>query len=172
MKPADVDFSSPSQPPPSVWLLLMAAGSCACALAFGAWQARRALSMAEATQVLQAAALAEPRPAVPALSPPPAYNASARQWLGERSAAWPHALRALENVQIVGVQVQSVEQGSADRLIRVEVTAPGHAAAVEFLSALNQGAQGHSGELQWVLARSVVGEGAAVRALLIGKLLP
>jgi len=173
MKAVPADFSPPSRPPLWAWALLLAVGAAACALLLNAWQTRRALVEAQRThEAHQAAALADASRPEPPPAPPPVYDASARQFLGERSAAWPQALRVLENVQITGIQVQSFDVGSADRLVRVEVTAPGHAAAMEYLSALNEGVQGHSGDIQWVLTRSVVGEGQIVRAQLLGSPIP
>jgi hypothetical protein len=173
MKAVSADFSSPPQPPRWAWALLVLALAAAGALAVSAWQARQALGQAQMAQQQRVeAALADAKAGEPVPQAAPAYEASALQFLAERSAPWPQALRVLENVQVPGVQVQALDHGSADQLVRVEVTAPGHAAAVEFLMALNAGVEGRCGDVQWVLARSIAAEGQVVRAQLAGRKIP
>lgn len=168
MKAIAADFISPVRPRTSILALLAAVAAAACALAFDAWQARQTLAEIRRAQqqARESGVLSDASRAEPLLVAPPAYGVSARQLLGERSTNWPQALRVLENVQMAGVQVQAFDLGSADRLVRVEIAAPRHATAMEYLAALSEGDQG---DVRWVLTRSVASEGQAVRALLLSQ---
>ncbi len=154
MKRVAVDWKEPSRPPWWAWLPVLALAVAAMVYGARAYSLRQELAAAQARLKL-AQDDAQPKPARElAALPVPPYDASARQFLKERQAIWPQALRALENLPMRGLMVQMIDFNGAEDSVRVEVNAPDHATVATLVRELNVGNSGLANDLHWSLARS------------------
>jgi len=98
------------------------------------------------------------------------YAESAEQFLGERIAIWPVALLDLESVRPKWAVVTGIDFTPTDDMVRVEVVAQSHAAALSMLSELGAPESSARQHLRWALVRSSVGpEDSGTRALLVAR---
>lgn len=119
MRRIDVNFRRPTWPPRWTWTLVGLLWIAAAGLAVLAWSEQRGV---EHLRKEVAAMQSRPPEPVPAVAPlRPAYEESARRMLTERQAAWPAALKALEQVQVPGVQIVGFDITAAEQRVRVEL---------------------------------------------------
>lgn len=165
-----VDISFRRVPPPARWmwvatglLWLAAAGT-----GFYAWLEQQKVVQLRAeilAMKMKAAEAAEPPPPAP-----PPYAESARQMLEQRTSAWPAALRALEQVQVSGVQIVGFDISTTEKRIRVELQFQDLGQILEYLHELNLGEP----KPRWSLEQALQSGAAAGRysAFIVGNLSP
>jgi len=92
----------------------------------------------------------------PTQHPTPLYEASAQQFLRERSAGWASMLRTLENASMMGVTPSSVEFDAVDGTARVELNYSDSTALFDYLGRINEGVSPAQGVARWSLVETRV----------------
>lgn len=116
------------------------------------WELRRVVALraqvAELVETDQAGAM----PSAPHSTP--VYDASARQFLSERSASWAPMLRTLESGAMIGVTPSSVEFNAADGVARVTLNYADSTALLDYLGRINEGVSPGQGLARWTLVET------------------
>jgi hypothetical protein len=163
MRRINAQFRTPWRP----GRLQLAALAVAAALAAGAvggatWERLRLLALK--AQVVQLAE-AERSGALPfAPRPTPGYDASARQFLRERSAGWAPMLRTLESGAMIGVTPSSVEFNAADGVAQVTLNYADSSALLDYLARVNEGVSPGDGLGRWTLVETRMNPATAPNA--------
>jgi hypothetical protein len=155
MKRVNAQFRRPWRPTRGVLAGLTALTVCAVAAATcAAWEHyRRADLQARLSRFIEAERNGEvPPPPIPA----PKYDASARQFLRERGAAWAPMLRTLESGAMIGVTPTSVEFNASDGTAQVGLSYGDPMVLSDYLGRINYGAAPASGPPRWGLAQTRV----------------
>ncbi len=132
--------------------LAMLCGLAACTVLAGAaalWQHHRVLALRDQIAQLEAQGHAGGRAPIP--RPTPAYDASAKQFLVERSAQWAPMLRTLESASMIGVTPTSVEFDASSGTARVQLSYSSSAALFDYLGRINEGVSTPQGAVRWSL---------------------
>ncbi len=132
-------------------LTLVAVGS-------AVWQQRRVVALQAQVEQLVEADRTGAMPSAPRPTPP--YDASARQFLGERSAGWAPMLRTLESGAMIGVTPASVEFNAADGVARVTLNYADSTALLDYLGRINEGVSPGRGLARWTLVETRMQPGA------------
>ena len=90
----------------------------------------------------------------PAPRPTPPYDASARQFLRERSAGWAPMLRTLESGSMIGVTPTAVEFSAVDGVARVELNYVDSTALLDYLGRINEGVSQGQEMSRWTLTET------------------
>ena len=116
------------------------------------WEQRQVVELrTQETQLVEAGQAGE-LPSAPRPTPP--YDASARQFLSERSAGWASMLRTLESGAIIGVTPSSVEYNAADGVSRVTLNYSDSSALLDYLRRINEGVSPGQGLVRWTLTET------------------
>jgi hypothetical protein len=159
MKRIGAQFRTPWRPRRGqLAALAVVAALTAGAVGCGVWMHVRAVTLrAQVAQLAEAdragALTAAPRPT-------PAYDASARQFLRERSAGWAPMLRTLESGAMIGVTPSSVEFNAADGVARVTLNYVDSTALLDYLGRINEGVAPGEGLTRWTLVETRLQPGA------------
>ena len=137
MRRVDVDFRRRSEPARWMWWLSMVLWLVALALGAFAWDAHRQNDRLRAAIEAARTRPAEPKPSTPAVPPP--YEESARRLLAEHDSTWPSALRALEQVNVEGVQVVAFDISTSEQRARIEVRYSSYKRLLQYVRELNLG---------------------------------
>ena len=90
----------------------------------------------------------------PAPRPTQPYDASARQFLRERSAGWAPMLRTLESGSMIGVTPTAVEFNARDGVAQVQLNYVDATALLDYLNSINDGVSPGQGTPRWTLIES------------------
>lgn len=155
MKPVRADFVRPRGV--SRWWWTATALALAVAGGF-AWD--RAASVRSTTSLRaelaaqdETAKAARDASAVPAPTPPKAYELSAREMLRQHETPWPQLLDAMEAVALPGVRVVNVDYSAAEAQARIEIAVAQQALALEYTAALNNGLPASGKAWRWSVLR-------------------
>jgi hypothetical protein len=153
MKRVVAQFRSPWRPRRAL-LAAMALLSVLTLIAAGAvvWQQQRVVALrAHVAELIEA----DRGGAVPpAPRPTPPYDASARQFLTERSAGWAPMLRTLESGAMIGVTPSAVEFNAADGVARVTLDYSDPSVLIDYLTRINEGVSSGDGLPRWTLVET------------------
>jgi hypothetical protein len=131
------------EPPAKAWRVLCGAlllvAIVFCVLAWNSRQRTKALiAEAEAARAAAIYGTAKTSQAT-ALRPPPPYEASAGELLALHAVPWPALLAALENGEVPGVRVTSIDYDAQSASARVELAFTPPASPLALLEQLNVG---------------------------------
>lgn len=165
LRPIEVNFREVPSPPRVLWAAACLLGVVALMLFASAWSEQRELDRLRAEL---SKSLSQPA-ATPliAAAPQPLYEQSARRMLAERSADWPTALRALEQVGVEGVQILAFEVSAPQQRIRVEVRFADMKSLLDYVRELDRGEQ----QARWEIEQASQGRtGEPATASIVGRL--
>lgn len=155
MKRIEAQFKPLSRPGRVVLATLsVLAGCTALAIAGAVWEHHRVLMLRAQIAQLVEDERAGVRPSAPRAIA--LYEASAQQFLRERSAGWAPMLRTLESGSMIGVTPSSVEFNAADGTARVELSYSDSAALFDYLGRINEGVSPAAGLARWTLVQTRV----------------
>jgi hypothetical protein len=153
MKRIEAQFRPRWRPGRVLLATLSVAAVCAVLAVAGAlWEWHRVNTLRAQIAQLVEDERAGLRPPVPRVIPP--YEASARQFLRERSAGWAPMFRTLENASMIGVTPSAVEFDAADGTARAELNYSDSAALFDYLGRLNEGVAPAAGVARWSLIQT------------------
>ena len=159
MKRIAAQFKSPWRPgrgPMSALVLL--ASLALVGLGGVVWEQQRVVALRDQAAQLADADRSGAVPVAP--RPTPAYDASARQFLGERSAGWASMLRTLESGAMIGVTPSAVEFTATDGVARVTLNYTDSTALLDYLGRINEGVSPGQGLARWTLTETRIQPGA------------
>ena len=158
MKRIEAQFKARTRPGRVTLAAVLAVTACAL-LATGAavWEHQRVKALRAQVDQLVDDQRHNVRPPAPHVSP--AYDASARQFLRERGAAWAPMLRTLESGAMIGVTPSSLEFSATDGSARVELNYADTTALMDYLGRINDGLS--AGSPRWTLSETRMKAGAA-----------
>lgn len=155
MKRIEAQFKPRWRPGRVLLATLIVLALCSVLAVAGAfWERHRVLMLHAQVEQLVEDERTGVRPLVP--RPIPAYEASARQFLSERSAGWAPMLRTLENASMMGVTPTSVAFDARDGSARVELSYSDPAALFDYLGRINEGVSPTRGVSRWSLVETRV----------------
>jgi hypothetical protein len=158
MKRVSAQFSSPWQPTRALLAGLSALVACAATAVGGtAWERHRVAGLGE--QVSRLAETDRMGAVAPVPSTVPPYDASARQFLRERGAAWAPMLRALESGAMVGVTPTALEFDTSTGVSRAELDYSDSTALLDYLGRIDEGVAPRPGSTRWKLSETRVQQG-------------
>ena len=153
MRPINAQFRQPWRPSRGALAGLSALLACTVASVAGAaWERRHVVDLqTQESRLIEADrtddTLSPARPAPP-------YEASARQLVRERGAAWAPMLRTLESGAMVGVTPTSVEFDASDEVARVELSYSDSTMLSGYLARINEGVVPEPGRMRWTLVQT------------------
>jgi hypothetical protein len=163
MKRIGAQFRTPWRPGPGqLATLTVVAALAGIAIGGIVWEQRRVVALRTKVEQLAEAVAAGTLPSAPRPTPP--YDASARQFLRERSAGWAPMLRTLESGAMIGVTPSSVEFNAADGVARVTLNYADSTALLDYLGRINEGVSPGEGLARWTLVETRLQAGASPNA--------
>jgi len=153
MRRVEAEFRPRWRPGRVVLASLAALGACV-ALSIGAavWSHQRVAALQTQIDQLADDERNNVRPQAPRVLP--AYDASARLFLGERASAWAPMFRTIESGAMAGVTPTSVEFNATDGSARVELNYSDSTALLDYLGRINEGVSPAAGAPRWNLVET------------------
>lgn len=168
MRHVEAQFAEQARPARWLWILPVAGVAMSALLVVAGWRDRDALEAWRRTLDVTPQGVDAPTTSA-ANGQIPVYGASARHFLGERTALWPRALAAIERAQTSGVSVTSVDWTVGGGGIRIDLEAGDHLSVLVWLDKLSSISLGPNPvTLHWTLVRATEAAAQGVRAQVVG----